>query len=360
MTRKHNLSAREKAMKFTLTQRVVAIAAGLILAATSAHAGVRVVNCDEGDSLQNAIDAGAGSAKAIEIELYGTCEEDIRISRDGVLISGDGPATIDGDVRLYNSDGTTLEYLNLTGSGAGLRVVHSRARLRFVNIFGNAEEGVSVLQNGMLVCIGCRIEYNTAEGVILDNGSARLRNTLVEHNGGDGINVSNNGYLNLDGGGVNYHENGIGIRATRSSSIYLNETHIGVANPIGILLGLGSAGSMENSYANANAQVGVLLENNSAFEVIGGGISWNGLYGAQVQSHSTLNIIGTSVDQNNAHGVVVEQDGALFARDGARVVDNWAGDGVQIECRDKESSILLDGPVVDDLSTDVNCPDPDF
>lgn len=347
-------------MKITFTQRVVAIAAGLILAASSAHAGVRVVNCDEGDSLQNAIDAGAGSAKTIEIQLYGHCEEDIRITRDGVSITGDGATVIDGDVRLFNAAAIYLEYLNITGSGDGLRVIHSRARLRFVNVFGNEGYGIGVRQNGSLSCFGCRIEYNTEQGVFLDNGSASLSNTIVEHNGGDGIHVTNNGFLFLDGGGVNYHENGIGIRATLSSSIRLNETHIGWANPIGVLLGLGSAGSMENSYANANAQVGVLLENNSAFEVIGGGISWNGLYGAQVQSHATLNIVGTNVDQNSAHGVVVEQDGALFARDGARVVDNWAGDGVQIECRDKESSILLDGPVVDDLSTDVNCPDPDF
>ncbi len=347
-------------MKSTLTRHVVAIAAGLILAATSAHAGVRVVNCDKGDSLQKAIDAGAGSAKVIEIELYGTCEEDISIHRDGVNIVGDGATVIDGDVRLYNSDGTVFEYLNITGSGGGLRVVHSRARLRFVNVFGNKEYGVSVLQNGMLVCISCRIEYNTEEGVVLDNGSARLRNTIVEHNGSDGILVTNNGFLNLDGGGVNYHENGIGIRATRSSSLDLTDTHIGWANPVGVLLSLGSAGSMENSHANANTETGVVLENNSAFEVVGGGISWNGLYGAWVQSHSTLNIHGTGVDNNSAHGIVVEQDGALFAREGARIFNNWASDGVQIECRDKESSIFLDGPVVNDLLTDVNCTDSDF
>lgn len=347
-------------MKITLTRRVVAIAAGLVLAATSAHAGVRVVNCDEGDTLQDAIDAGAGSAKTIEIELYGTCEEDIRIFRDGVVIYGDGAATIDGDARLYNSNGTTLQYLNLTGSGSGLTVVNSRARLRFVNVFGNAEKGIEVLQNGVLVCIGCRIEYNIEDGVVLDNGSARLRNTMVEHNGGDGILVTNNGFLDIVGGGVNYHENGMGIRATRSSSLFLTNTHIGWANPAGIILSLGSAGSMEHSYTNAHSQVGVVLENNSAFEVIGGEIAWNGLYGAQVQSHSTLNIVGTTVHQNGAHGVVVEQDGALFARDGARVFDNWAGDGVQIECRDKESSILLEGPVVDNPASDVNCPDRDF
>jgi hemin uptake protein HemP len=346
-------------MKITLTRRVVAIAAGLLLAATSTQAGVRVVNCDEGDSLQAAIDAGAGSAKNIEIDVFGTCEEDIRITRNGVLIVGDGATVIDGDVRLFNA-GATLENLNFTGSSDGLRIIHSRARLRFVNVFGNAGYGIGVSQNGMLVCISCRIEYNVEQGVVLDNGSARLRNTIIEHNGGEGILVTNNGSLDLDGGQVNYHENGAGILATHSSSLKLSDTHIGWADTAGILLGLGSAGSMVNSHVNANANTGVVLENNSAFEVFGGGISWNGQYGALVQSHSTLNIIGAGVDQNGAHGIVVEHDGALFARDGARVFDNWAGDGVQIECRDKESSILLDGPVVDNPSTDVNCPDRDF
>lgn len=347
-------------MRFTLTQLVVVFAAGLLLAATPTQAGVRVVNCDEGDSLQKAIDAGAGPAKAIEIEVYGICEEHITILRDGVTIVGDGVTVIKGRVQVRNADATYLEYVKITGSGDGLSVRHSRARMRFVNVVDNEGYGIGVFQNGSLSCISCRIEGNIEEGVVLDNGSASLRNTFVEHNGGDGIVVTNSGFLNLNGGGVNYHENGVGIHATLSSSISLSNTHIGWADTAGISLGLGSAGRMANSYANANAHTGVVLENNSAFEVIGGEFSWNGLYGAQVQSHSTLNIVGTTIQQNSAHGVVVEQDGALFARDGARVFGNWAGDGVQIECRDEESSILLDGPVVNDPLTDVNCPDPDF
>ena len=38
-----------------------------------AFAGARVVNCDDGDFLQEAIDAGSGSAKDADIFVTGTC-----------------------------------------------------------------------------------------------------------------------------------------------------------------------------------------------------------------------------------------------------------------------------------------------
>ncbi len=91
----------------------------------------------------------------------------------------------------------------------------------------------------------------------------------------------------------------------------------------------------------------------------GGMVSWNGLYGALVMAHSTLTIEETYVEGNTAHGIVVETDSALFAQGAAHIQHNTAGDDVQIECRDKESSVAIDGSVIIDPPL-VNCPDPDF
>ena len=323
-------------MKLTLTRRVVAIAAGLILAATSAHAGVRVVNCDEGDSLQNAIDAGAGSAKVIEIELYGTCEEDIRINRDGVAIVGDGATVIDGDVRLYNADGTVFEDLNLTGSG--LRVVHSRARLRFVNIFGNEGYGVSVLQNGMLVCINCRIEYNTAEGVVLDNGSARLRNTIVEHNGGNGIMVTNNGFLRLEGGGV--ADNGVhGVQATVSSALSIDGSIVSDNDAYGVFLDLASSGTISNTVIQENSGEGLEAVANSAVTISGGSIGSNGHHGVSLIFHSTARLADVEIFDNNGSGVYLDLDSGLMIDPGTDIPPNATGWAV--ECADQESSAII-------------------
>lgn len=65
------------------------------------------------------------------------------------------------------------------------------------------------------------------------------------------------------------------------------------------------------------------------------------------------------MNNNTHHGVVVSTDGALFAIGNTRIENNTAGDMVQVECRDKESSVWISGSVVIDPYL-VNCPDPDF
>ena len=326
-------------MKLTLTRRVVAIGVGLILAATSAHAGVRVVNCDEGDSLQKAIDAGAGSAKAIEIEVYGTCEEDIRIYRDGVSIVGDGAATIDGDARLYNADRTTFEYLNLTGSGGGLTVVNSRARLQSVNVFDNARHGIAVSQNGTLVCITCRIEHNTEDGVVLNNGMARLRsNSIIEHNGGNGIMVTNNGFLELDGGSVT--DNGVhGVQATVNSALSIDGSNVSNNNAYGVLLDLASSGTILNTTIQDNSGEGVEAVANSAVTISGGSIASNGHHGVSLIFHSTARLADVPIFNNNGSGAYLDLDSGLMIDPGTYIPPNATG--WSVECADEESSAAI-------------------
>ena len=346
-------------MKISLSRYLAAVAACLTLTAANAFANPYVVNCDDGDSLQDALGKAAGSAKRIEINLYGTCYEDITFNRDDVHIFGDGNTTIVGQIRSFSVKNVVLEDMTITGPGFGLRMSDGRIRLRRSHISGNEGNGIAVAQNGVIVLIDCFVENNGDHGIRLDHAGSRILRTEVAHNGGDGVHALNNAFLNFQGGGINYHENGFGVRAANGVSINVSDTHIGVSNPVGIGLSLGSTGIISDSYVNANAEIGILVETNSALEFIGGGISWNGLYGAYTRSHSTLSLGGVSVDNNAAHGIVVESDAALFAGDGTRVEYNTAGDMVQIECRDKESSIAIDDTVIVD-PPEINCPDPDF
>lgn len=346
-------------MKITASRRILAIAAGLILAATSAHAGARVVNCDEGDSLQTAIDSGAGSAKLLEIDLLGTCYEDVEINRDRISIIGDDDTTIVGQIRSTSSDGIQFENLTITGPGHGLVIGGGRVSLSNSSISGNDGHGISVFQNGTLTLYDCDVEGNGRNGILLNDAATRIRLTDVAHNGENGIFVTNGAALRFFGGSVNFHENGSGIRVINNSSIDLGASHVGMSNPHGIEMDLGSTGLIGDSFMNANAEMGIFLGANSAVEVSGGGIEWNGRYGAWVRSHSTLRLIDAGVRYNVHHGVVVSTDAALFASGSTRIENNTAGDWVQVECRDKESSILIRGSVVIDPPL-VNCPDPDF
>ena len=332
-------------MKTTLRYGIAAVIACSMLIGGPAAAKPRIVDCDAGDSLQEAIDAGAGSAKPIDIVLSGNCYENIRITRDNVSIDGDYDATIIGNMRLYAADNFNLVNVKLTGPGDGIRVVNGRARLIDVHIAQNEAAGVNVRQSGMVVLDNCIVEENTEGGVIVDNASARFRDSTIENNGGEGIFVTNNGFLRFDGGSVIHHENGSGIIAANGSTIAVSDSHVGGNNPVGIALYMGSTGSVSNTDAGGNAALGIDLENNSTLEFFEGIVAWNGLYGAYVKSHSTLNLYSVPIEYNLAHGLVVESDGALFARGDTRIENNMAGDEVQIECRDEESSIELDGSV---------------
>ena len=90
-------------MKISLSRYLAATAACLTLSAAGAFANPYVVNCDEGDLLQDALGKAAGSAKLIEINVYGTCYEDLSFSRDDVRIYGDGNTTIVGTARFFSA-----------------------------------------------------------------------------------------------------------------------------------------------------------------------------------------------------------------------------------------------------------------
>ena len=333
-------------MNITLRYGLAALAAGLALVAGPASAGPRIVDCDAGDSLQKAIDAGAGSAKPIEIQLSGNCYEDIRITRDNVRIVGGYDATIIGDTRLYAAHNVNLQDVKLTGPGEGIRIVNGRTRLTRVHFAQNETTGISVRQSGMAVLRDCIIEENGEGGVIVDNASAIIGGSTIERNGGEGIFVTNNGFLSFDGGSVTDHDYGSGIIAANGSAIAVSDAAVNGNSPVGIALYMGSSGTVANTDAGANAAIGVDLETNSALEFFEGGIAANGLYGAYVKLHSTLNLYTVPVQYNLAHGIVVESDGALFARGDTHIQYNMAGDEVQIECRDEESSIELEGSVI--------------
>ena len=345
-------------MIFSL-RRVVA-AASLTLVTASAFAfGPYTVDCDKGRSLQKLIDFTDYFARPIEIKVLGTCYENIEINRDRISILGDGDTTIVGQVRVISSHGISFENLTITGPGNGLLIAGGRASLTDSSISGNTGNGISVFQNGGVTLLNCVVEGNGRHGIMLNDSTSRIRFTEVSHNGVNGIFVLNGGTLRFVGGGINFHENGSGVLVTNNSSINLAGTHIGTSNPNGIEMDLGSTGIIEGSFMNANAEMGLKMSSNSSAEVNGGGIEWNGLYGAWVRSHSMLRLVDAGVNNNIHHGVVVSTDSALFAIGSTRIENNTAGDWVQIECRDKESSVRIWDSVV--INPDlVNCPDADF
>ena len=173
-------------MKFSVFKTLLSFTTCLTLVAPLAFAGPRTVNCDHGDLIQDAIDAGAGSAKPIEINVYGTCyEEDIRITRPRVSINGDGLTTIHGTIRVLNSNAVVIRDLKVTEPDDGLRLVNSRVRLFNVQIVDNDSTGISAADGAVIRTRGVTISGNR-EGIRLNRSHAGLRDTLVEFNNSAG------------------------------------------------------------------------------------------------------------------------------------------------------------------------------
>ena len=332
------------------------VATALVLILGQAFAGDRTVNCDDGDSLQKAIDAGAGSAAPIDIYVTGTCVENLLIGRDSVSILGNANTVIDGQVTVRGADNLTIRDLTITGAGNGINASVARIFMTNVHLVGNEDYGLALRHGGAIFMRDGSIAHNQGDiGLLIENGFGSLRNMEVFENAVDGIVVNENGSLTMIGGGVNFHGNGTGIMVNLSSALELEGVHVGFNQFAGVSLTMSSVAAINDSALNANGEFGLVLSENSSATVSGGGLAANGRHGAWAQSHSVLRIVDAEVYGNNEHGVVTETDGGLFI-DGTSFIDgNWAEH--QIVCVGKEASMEI-GP--DAHVGAWACDDPDF
>jgi len=249
----------------------VLLAACLALSASSAIAGPRSVDCDEGDSLQVALDAGAGSAAPIEILVTDTCQEDLRVERNRVTILGDGLTTIDGRIRVFSVDNLVIRDLTVTG---GISLWSSRTRFFFdMRIVDNGGTGILAADNSSVNCTRCTINGNR-EGMRLNSSRGSLTDTSVDFNNlagefSDGILVLQNSSLESVGGSISGNGN-LGIRANWNSSIFVRGTQIESNGAYGIQMYNASGGDLTNARVLNNAGFGIEPGSNSALDMYGG------------------------------------------------------------------------------------------
>ena len=161
----------EKAMNIKISNTPLLAIAGLTLVFGQAFAGEINVNCDEGDSLQKAIDSGAGSAARREIFVTGFCEENLLISRDRISFRGDGNTVISGRNR-----GSGLGWPGVPESGQLLGQVTASAP-------ACPESGWSMCMSQATMSTG--LLYVTGGAIFLRNGS------IAHNNGNIGFLIEN-------------------------------------------------------------------------------------------------------------------------------------------------------------------------
>ena len=307
--------------------------------ALPAFAGVKVVNCDEGDSLQAALESGKGSAAPLEIELYGTCEEMITIPRDRVIITGIDGATIFGQVRHFGVSNVTLRDLTITGPGQGVLARAGRMRLIGVNIMGNDGHGVNASDGAVVRLSGCQVGDNGGPfGVVANGSDVYLRFTDVYGHPNSGVAATDNSLANILGGSIT--GNGEGVYAN-NSVITVRDTWVADNGGMGIALA-GARGHLFDVTVAGNGSIGVYVNFTGSAAVYGGAIENNAGSGVLADLHAVFSLDGTQVVGNGNHGVELMHDAGAIIYGASHVPENLSG--LAAWCADEESSIQVHEP----------------
>jgi hypothetical protein len=295
---------------------MTAVVLGLTSMATQARD--LKVNCDKGQSLQDAVNTARSSAAPLAVNVEGDCYENLRFSRDLLTIDGGGKAVIHGSLTNFGAR-VTIRNIEITGPGFGIFASTGRTRLINVHFIENEEEGLLVSDNAMVYFNGGSVTNNGLEGVAVESGTlgasdveisgnqagiaasmARitLENTQVVNNAGRGIDVAGNSALMVSGGAI-----------------------------------------------SGNGGAGVIVDNTSSFAADGVDISWNGSSGVGVRWNSNADIVGCTIGNNaqvnpNRSGVFVSMSSSATI-DSTEVFGNRTGVGAT-----RQSFINLSGSTV--------------
>lgn len=322
------------------------VAAGLLLIFGQALASEEIVNCDEGDSLQKAIDSGAGSAAEKEIYVTGYCEENVRIVRDKVTLIGDGNTVINGRILVRGSDNLTIENMKITGQRGGISASVSRIFMENVDIEDNNGYGIALRHGGAIFMTGGSIKNNLGDiGLLVENGHGQLTDVEVSNNAVDGIVVNVNGNLTMSGGSVQSHGMGNGIIAKLGSTLELVDVTVKENLYAGVSILTGSAAEIQGGFVETNEGIGIDVADNSSLAAYGVEIKDNGSTGVRVYRNSNVNIVGSMINDNarvipTRSGVFVSTSSSADI-DSTEISGNWTGVGIS-----RQSFVLLRGATV--------------
>ncbi|HEX6201963.1 MAG TPA: right-handed parallel beta-helix repeat-containing protein [Thermoanaerobaculia bacterium] len=217
--------ARARALKARLAAERAP--AGARTAAPAKKAKTVTVDCGKGESIQAAIDQ---NASPIEIEVRGTCQENVEVRGKQVTLRGADPlvdgiqgvtgSTTGAALSILYVDGARIEGLSIgDGPGTGVGMWFSHVTMAGCRIAGNAGTGVHVSsgsfldargltvaenarglqaqRGGFAFCSGCTFTDNTGSAAVAANGGLlSLLSSVVA--GRDGIAANFGSYADID------------------------------------------------------------------------------------------------------------------------------------------------------------------
>ena len=245
--------------------------------ASQAGAITRNVDCNKGQSIQSALDKGQSNAEPLVIEVRGTCDESITISRDDVTLLGVDEnagisSTTDISVSIEGGQRIRIEDLTLSGSDIPLSVDSAYVTLVDVTIEDSNDNGIDAVDGSNINIEDSRIRNNGLDGIIIEKGGTLdLYNTVVNGNGRTGVSLSKNSSSVITNSEISGNLTGPGVSITENSTAKIEGTTVisgNGTNGINVLMH-SVASAFSPTEISGNGQNGLFLAHDSGSVIIG-------------------------------------------------------------------------------------------
>lgn len=170
----------------TVTTLFLGLVLGLWSVGAAAQHPPLYIDCDAGDSLNDAVRTDGDWGEPQTIFVTGTCYGRVTLPRHRVTIDGQpeegGPvAVLDGTIVNWGSN-VAIRNITITGEGVGVSASVGRLRLINVDISGNYEEGIVISGGGAVFLNNSRVHYNGLEGIAVETGFLEVRGSEIAGN----------------------------------------------------------------------------------------------------------------------------------------------------------------------------------
>ena len=170
----------------TVTTLFLGLVLGLWSVGAAAQHPPLYIDCDAGDSLNDAVRTDGDWGEPQTIFVTGTCYGRVTLPRHRVTIDGQpeegGPvAVLDGTIVNWGSN-VAIRNITITGEGVGVSASVGRLRLINVDISGNYEEGIVISGGGTVFLNNSRVHYNGLEGIAVETGFLEVRGREIAGN----------------------------------------------------------------------------------------------------------------------------------------------------------------------------------
>ncbi len=285
------------------------------------------IECDTGDSINEALQAGASI-----ITIIGICDEVVRVERDDIVLQGGaglGPHGIvsttpnmdalvfDGAVR------AEVTNLTITGTNRGIGIIQSSVWVRDTTVKNSGGVGIESRWNSNLWLENSTINNNGRGLRSSKSGAIYVNNSVVTANANRGIDINQGSVVLIENGSLISGNTSHGIKVNGNSHLYLAGSTVENNTARGVSVSGSSKADIENTSILTNGDVGVSVYGSSSAWLSNNQINSNAT-GVSVSQSSNAQFSGNTLNNNTDGGVNAGSSSSLDFEGGNTLSNNGA------------------------------------